>query len=540
MPGFDLTAGNASAQSASILPDHPAIEPQLRDASGNRKEPCSSPRKLTGSRQDEHDSFDKPTRMKRSASFKYFLPIKDMSRSPVKSPRKKVGSTEEKSVKKSKSSSSLSNLLSRPRSSKGTKAEAHAQKEKENLTPPHTADVERPPPIWSQFATMAANDDSKTKKVPLNDHRDGEEEVAYYSSKAHSPIKQKQSQHSGRRTPPSRTATKTRPRSDCLGSGPSSTNMSETLSGLRRLGRNKDDPNAEQEGSIPSLDAAIGNEPWHKTKERIDLLADKRGSSVLATAALFDEKARSLPQKLINRPASAPLNPEAVESAFETLLDTRNVPLATRDKMRSLDTNIKADFIRQDKVVSSSASSTDGFRMQHAMTRVEHRSKSHDRTLNNTSEPQPTTSPKKSRPRSLTFTLSKGDQSPSKRQKSGNHQRTKSGDSSPSESSNSSALVNHGRGLSFLTRTDTFALPEQVIAYLRKFPAPQSVEVGKVQKLRQLLRNETVGWVEAFVTQGGMTETVGLLYRTVAVEWRYVRVSELPSNVLNVICQRGA
>ncbi len=43
-----------------------------------------------------------------------------------------------------------------------------------------------------------------------------------------------------------------------------------------------------------------------------------------------------------------------------------------------------------------------------------------------------------------------------------------------------------------------------------------------MHKLRQLLRNETIAWVDSFITQGGMAEIIGLLHRTMDVEWRYV------------------
>jgi hypothetical protein len=52
------------------------------------------------------------------------------------------------------------------------------------------------------------------------------------------------------------------------------------------------------------------------------------------------------------------------------------------------------------------------------------------------------------------------------------------------------------------------------------------MEVGKIHKLRQLLRNETVSWVEAFIKLGGMAEIVDLLHRVMLVEWRFVLLSE--------------
>jgi hypothetical protein len=49
---------------------------------------------------------------------------------------------------------------------------------------------------------------------------------------------------------------------------------------------------------------------------------------------------------------------------------------------------------------------------------------------------------------------------------------------------------------------------------------PEQVEVGKIHKLRLLLRNETVAWIEEFLEQGGMKEIVDLLNRIMDVEWR--------------------
>ena len=509
--------------------DYTSNRPHLRQASANKMNSRSSPKKVMGGGLDGPEPSREALPIRRSASFKLLLPIKDMSRSPIKSLKKQAERVEEKTLKKSKSSSSLSNLLSRPRSSKGAKAKAHAQKEKEkeNVTPPQTASSERPPPIWAQFATTAATfDDSSTKQVPLNDGADRKEGVTCYTSKAYSPSREEKSQSNGRPILPSRGVTRARPKSECLGSSLSATDLFTTLSGPRRSARQKHNNSTEREDLIPSLNVRSESIPQHNDENKNHVHVAKRGSTVLQTAALFDETAISIPHKSIERPISAPLDPEAIESAFETLLDTRNVPLATRDKMRSLDTNIKADFIRQDKIVTSSTPNIEVLSPQQGKDTAVCMPGNGDKKPDDLCEQPSTSSPKKSRPRSLTFTLSKGDQSPSKRQKSGSHQRTKSGEISPSQSPNFPAPASPGRALSSFSWADKFALPEQVITYLQKFPAPQSVEVGKIQKLRQLLRNETVGWVENFVTQGGLTEIVGLLHRIIALEWRLVKLSQ--------------
>jgi hypothetical protein len=210
--------------------------------------------------------------------------------------------------------------------------------------------------------------------------------------------------------------------------------------------------------------------------------------------------------------------------------EARNVPQNTRDKMRSLDTNIKADFIKKDKFCSASASSTEGLSLQtSSRPNTGKRSQTEDGVINLTGDiPEAVDSvdsPKKSRPRSLTFTFNKGDQSPSKKQKSerpSSHQRTKSGALTPSASSTSLASVDRAQGSSFPLRASKSAVPEDYITYLRKVQKPEVVEVGKVHKLRQILRNEAVGWVETFISEGGMTELVELLYRIIKVEWRYV------------------
>lgn len=74
--------------------------------------------------------------------------------------------------------------------------------------------------------------------------------------------------------------------------------------------------------------------------------------------------------------------------------------------------------------------------------------------------------------------------------------------------------------MAFLRNAPKPAVPEDFILYFRKTPKPEEAEVGKLQKLRQLLRNETVAWVDTFITQGGMTEVIELLNRILGVEWR--------------------
>jgi hypothetical protein len=77
-------------------------------------------------------------------------------------------------------------------------------------------------------------------------------------------------------------------------------------------------------------------------------------------------------------------------------------------------------------------------------------------------------------------------------------------------------------GSTFLSKIKAQQGPSDYVAYLRKVQKPELVEVGKLHKLRLLLRNETVAWIEDFIQQGGMHEIVALLNRIMEVEWRYV------------------
>ena len=204
--------------------------------------------------------------------------------------------------------------------------------------------------------------------------------------------------------------------------------------------------------------------------------------------------------------------------------------------MRSLNTNIKLDFIRKEKSASGSVSSTEGRtaagRRDASRKRPNTSGQSNEgESANPTDEDSADKtdnegSPQKrrSRPRSRTFTFSRGDPSSKKKEKS---ERSKSRGRSRSRNRTSEEVegpgVPEGRSRSFsLGRAPQPTMPQSFVTYLQKTQRPEDAEVGRLQKLRQLLRNETVVWVDAFISQGGMTEIVGLLDRILKVEWRCV------------------
>lgn len=201
------------------------------------------------------------------------------------------------------------------------------------------------------------------------------------------------------------------------------------------------------------------------------------------------------------------LDPKDIDKHLEAMLDRRNIPEHQRYKMRNLTDTIKMEFIRQDWAESRSISGT--------------RPGSHD-----SERSMPEAQEKRPRGRSFTWTRSSGkkseSRSPTKKTKGegtlGRHFRARSTESFASERPSSAGSNNTGSGI--LSKMKLQQGPADYVNYLRKVQRPEAVEVGKLHKLRLLLRNETVTWTEEFIRQGGMQEIVGLLHRIMEVEWR--------------------
>jgi hypothetical protein len=185
-----------------------------------------------------------------------------------------------------------------------------------------------------------------------------------------------------------------------------------------------------------------------------------------------------------------------------------------RDKMRSLDTNIKADFIQKDRTENitphSAGGTADGRRGRGNESKEK---ESQDRKSS------------RSRSRSRGFNFGKGSSSPTKkpRPESGSfHHRPRSVDfSQPVGVYTTLTPAASTTSLSQAAAVDTAADPSDFVHYLREIQKPEMIEIGKIHKLRLLLRNETVSWVDNFIAEGGMHEIVQLLYRIMKVEWRY-------------------
>ena len=185
--------------------------------------------------------------------------------------------------------------------------------------------------------------------------------------------------------------------------------------------------------------------------------------------------------------------------------------------MRSLDVNIKADFAQKGlaetnppRGSSPTASANDrtGYRGRRKDSKDE-------RQLRDSKG-------SRSRSRSRGFSFTKGSMSPRKRRDSeSSHKRPRSIDlSQPVGSYKTLMHCTSATSLSANACVDTATDPSDFVHYLKEIQKPEMVDVGKLHKLRILLRNETVSWVDAFIAEDGMDEIVQLVYRIMKVEWR--------------------
>lgn len=314
-----------------LPPDHPHTRQHLGEGDGNRNTTMASPKKSSNTWEETKSAVGENQMVAHSASFKSFA-----WGGNEKSPKKESQGEEENKMKKSKSSTSIAAILSRPRSSKGVKAEdIHHKKDKENQTPPSSAGM-GPPPIWAQFTTQGFEEPAHTTKIPLNDQITVKEEVALYTPRDYSPSKQRHFPDHQQPTLSRRMESKPWPKSEYITPCTTSASFAEVVSGLRKPGPNKSqvdisnqpqqtgqNANASRklfagenrnqirglEGRKVSNDSAGSDRPMPKS-----------GSRVMAAVAAFNGKAKELPKDPPNETAIFQLDPNAIESAFESLL----------------------------------------------------------------------------------------------------------------------------------------------------------------------------------------------------------------------------
>ena len=327
----DENGGYSYLGNQSILPpDHPHTRQHLREDGGNRNPKIASPKKSIDVRRETESVSGEYQMVTRSVSFK------SSADGEVQKPLKKEHPKEEENkMKKSKSSTSISAFLSRPRSSKAVKAEEiHRQSDKENQTPPSSAGM-GPPPIWAQFASQRFEEPAHTTKIPLNDQFTVEEEVALYTPRDYSPSKQRNFPDHQQPTLSRRVGSKPRPKSESSTPCPTPASFAEVVSGLQISGRNKsqvdisnrqqqtrqviDTSRLDQNNSI-EIQPRAENRKVSNDSAGSGLPMPKSGSRVMAAVAAFNGKAKELPKDPPKETETVQLDPNAIEKAFESLL----------------------------------------------------------------------------------------------------------------------------------------------------------------------------------------------------------------------------
>ncbi|OIW24875.1 hypothetical protein CONLIGDRAFT_559964, partial [Coniochaeta ligniaria NRRL 30616] len=401
--------------------------------------------------------------------------------------------------KKSKSATNLAGLLSRPKSMKNLKKEAEEvarlAKDKENRTPPSSVTVESmaPPPIFAQFTSQLSSEQRPSLDAFKNTHGN------YTTSSGSSS------------TDDRRLAMKQRPKSfqPPYVSRPEEqrTNSFENPTAGRPQENEKKGNTWGRGGPATGRSGILGAFPGI-------------GSRTKSSTNLSEKQASASPEQLA-------IDPKDIDKHLEAMLNRRNIPENQRYKMRNLSDTIKMEFIRQDWAESALSAKPD---------RPGTNDGGSDTSMNAGDDND--SKKKKSGARGRTLTLSRASSkdkdgkdkppgSPTKKSKGegtlGRHFRSKSTDSVASAdgsrpASSSSGSNNIASG--FLAKVKLQQGPLDYVAYLRKVQKPELVEVGKLHKLRLLLRNETVAWAEEFIREGGMKEIVDLLHRIMDVEWR--------------------
>lgn len=242
------------------------------------------------------------------------------------------------------------------------------------------------------------------------------------------------------------------------------------------------------------------------------------------------------PQPQSNRPD--------VEAEFEAMMNRRNIPENQRDKLRKLDDKVKIELYTQDLDEIAMAQQR---RMERPNSMVIEKTASNTDMIR-ADDDSTHSKDKKSRPRSRTFTgltfskaSKKAVESITSPSKSKGHSRTKS-----TESMKSTRSVTDKRSISSSSSStapgaasEVMSLqhPEDFVHYFR-IPQPvEEMEVGKLHKLRLILRTETVAWTDSFIELGGQAEIVKLLHRTMEVEWREEHEDQLLHETL--LCLKG-
>ena len=241
-------------------------------------------------------------------------------------------------LKRPKSSTGLSALI--PRSPRKLKAEAKSPvKEKENQTPPQTADI-APPPIWAQFATQQMQQAQLGTRIPLNGRIDVGMEAPSYTPKEYCPSKQGDV-YECRPTLTRKTDPRPRQRPELIDTSPTRNLVAGTLSGVRKQlvsttaspclqhapvleeRANENCPSPAVRGEIASkpLPSIGAGRPETMEDEAVSShKRAKRGSRVMAAVAAFNGTPNEASKSPTRQAVVEIMDVKAIEKEFESLL----------------------------------------------------------------------------------------------------------------------------------------------------------------------------------------------------------------------------
>lgn len=400
-----------------------------------------------------------------------------------------------------KSSTNFASLLSRPKISVDKNKEtAHEcpsmERDKENKLPFRSAD-NPPTPIYDQYSAEHYSVDLK-------------HEINLYTPKEYVPARQRNFYEFGNLPAlGKREEAPSRPRSTYLPSSFTIQDISKCVNEgsrhsaelIRRVSGKSLDPNRKKSVSLSK-------------SEKSNISLANYGNRVLA--AVSSPFGSKICQPLEDK-CEPLVSSDEVDREFEAMLDRRNIPDHQRAKIRNLAVSLKKDFIRQDWAETAAVKER----------KLETKSKNTGSSVSSAGSTDAIEN-KSRRPRSRTFNLSIGGGKDSsvfpkkvKAEISTNkNMRKKSNESIRSGGKNFSAVGTAvAQNIIAKAKGQT---ADDFVTYLTKVSKPELVEVGRLHKLRLLLRNESVAWTDNFIRLGGMEEIVGLLYRTLAIEWRFV------------------
>jgi Diaphanous GTPase-binding Domain len=444
------------------------------------------------------------------------------------------GRMENHKPKKSKSSTNLAALFKK-KSRKNLKEEE--PKGQENVTPPSSANVETTrSPIWAQFATQPLEDKQGRVHHPPGKSRTVQEEIDLYTPKelaAYRPLQQDilpDNPVVAERPPPRPFLGHRSSRSSIFREeldGVPDTHPSQKPSQQSALGEAQ--PRLESHPSNHHQPPETNNKRTSRVMDAIGTLNLRSQKQAISTPKYQEENSR-------------PMSEDEINSALESLLDARNIALNMRNQMRALDNSMKLKLIQNQRGGSGSSTSSN----TPNTTDKDRKDRSRHRPTSRDEEDPKEAKRSRSRPRSRAFTLTRRDDggSPTKKQRaeestrSRSKTRPKSADVSLMRPGSSRSLKSSTSISSlFSSKPDTAAVPGDFIHYLREVGKPELVEIGKMHKLRILLRNESIAWTDMFVKSGGMDEVVNLLYRIIQVEWREEHEDTLLHETL--LCLKG-